>query len=90
MAAKTPAPRQPMHPRGYGIFGVAREIDGRYLFGTEEEILNRNATGYVTAPPDAAPSFVQIRPGPTDRNANEPRPEQRSGPSKFGSPRRYA
>lgn len=90
MAAKTPAPCDPKVPDGMGVFGARKQPDGKYLFGTEAEILNRNATGYNTSPSETPPSFAQIRPGPSSADANSPSPQARSGNSKFGNPRRYA
>ena len=89
-----PAPKakQPTVPEGLGVFGALRQPDERYLFGTDAEIRDRNATGYIlggTPPENAAPSFVQIRPGPTSKVLNEPPTESRKGDSKFGKPRRY-
>jgi hypothetical protein len=92
--ASTPAPRQPKAPNKYGAFSTMRSIPDRYLFGTEAEIADRIATGYVTNPSEAAPSFTQIRPGPTGKDANDP---NNSGMKSYtgaknydGNPRRYA
>ncbi len=91
MAAKTPAPRQPKAPGKYGAFSNARPIPDKYLFGTEAEIENRVATGYVTNPAGTPPSFVQIRPGPTGQDANDPSLKQYTGAKNYdGNPRRYA
>lgn len=91
MAAKTPAPRQPKAPSGYGVFGVAHAIDEKYLFGTDAEINDRVATGYKTSPSDAAPSFSQIRPGPQGGSVNDPSFREYTGAKNYdGNPRRYA
>jgi hypothetical protein len=92
MAAKTPAPRQPKAPGKYGEFSTANTVPDKYLFATDAEIENRIATGYETNPAAAAPSFKQIRPGPTGKSANEPTFKQYGGgPSNYdGNPRRYA
>jgi hypothetical protein len=92
MAAKTPAPRQPMAPPDYGIFGAANPVDEKYLFGTRAEIEGRIATGYATNPASTAPSFTQIATGTGGRNANEPSfDKEYSGVSNYdGNPRRYA
>jgi hypothetical protein len=91
MAAKTPAPRQPKKPDKYGAFSTMRAIPEKYLFGTDEEIGNRVATGYVTNPAGTPPSFAQIRPGPTGKDANTPELKQYTGAKNYdGNPRRYA
>src|SRR5215471_20432371 len=89
-----PAPKakDPTVPNGLGQYGFRKEPDSRYLFGTDEEIRNRNATGYTlggTPPENSAPSFKQIVAGPTSKDLNKPGPTSRQGNSKFGSPRRY-
>ena len=84
-----PKPARPVKETPLGVFGALRQPDARYLFGTEAEIVNRNAEGYNTKPEEAAPSFVQIRPGPTSKDLNTPSPESKQGNSKFGKPRRY-
>lgn len=91
MAAKTPAPRQPKKPDGYGAFGNAGSLNEKYLFGTDAEIANRVATGYVTNPAGVPPSFTQIRPGPTGKDANDPQFREYTGAKNYdGNPRRYA
>jgi len=76
-----------------GEFGGHSVIDPRYLFGEPEEIDNRVATGYKasggTNPAAAPPSFQQIRPGPSGKNANEPAPKNYVGNFKYGNGRRY-
>lgn len=89
------APKQPkpavQEPQG--AFGGHTPINPIYLFGEPEEIDNRVATGYKasggTNPAATPPSFKQIRPGPTGKSANEPRPAQYEGTLKFGRARRY-
>ena len=71
-------------------YGGLRSPDPKYLFGTEEEIFNREATGYKTPPGTVPPAFKQIVAGPTSKNLNQPGPVSRQGNSKFGSPRKYA
>jgi len=88
-----PSPRAPRVPKGLGQYGSLRQPDDIYLFGTDAEIDNRNATGYNvsgTPPENMPPSFEQIRPGPTGKNMNEPGAEGREGTLKFGSARKYA
>ena len=82
--------RQPKAPAKYGEFGTAHGISERYLFGTDAEIEDRIATGYETNPAGAAPKFVQIRPGPSGGNANEPSTKNYNGNFKYGNGRRYA
>lgn len=89
------APKQPkpavQEPQGE--FGGHSPINPRYLFGEPEEIDNRVATGYKasggTNPASASPRFVQIRPGPTGKSANEPKPTSYGGDLKYGRARRY-
>lgn len=90
MGLEPKSARKPKAPGKYGAFGTAGAPDDKYLFGTDAEIDNRVATGYVTNPAGAAPSFEQIRPGPTGKNANEPGPTNYSGNFKYGNGRRYA
>lgn len=91
MAAKTPAPRSPKKPPKYGAFGTFNAPDEKYLFGTDAEIENRVATGYVTNPAGTPPDFEQIRPGPTGKDANAPEFKQYTGAKNYdGNPRRYA
>lgn len=75
-----------------GAFGTTKLPPEYTLFGDPAEIDNRVATGYRltgTAPENAAPSFQQIRPGPTGKDANRPDPADMRGDTKFGSVRRY-
>lgn len=75
-----------------GAFGTTKVPPDYTLFGDPAEIDNRVATGYKvggTAPENAAPSFSQIRPGPTGKDANRPEPADFRGDTKFGSVRRY-
>lgn len=86
-------PQVPKVPFGLGQYGSRKEPDPRYLFGTDQEVMNRNATGYTlsgTPPENSAPSFKQIAAGPTSKDLNAPGPTSRQGNSKFGSPRKYA
>jgi hypothetical protein len=90
-----PAPKaqQPVVPQGLGVFGALRQPDDIYLFGTDAEIRNRNATGYNvsgTPPENVPPAFKQIQAGPTSKNLNAPGLVSRQGNTKFGSPRKYA
>ena len=90
-----PAPKAkvPTVPNGLGQYGARKDPNQIYLFGTDEEIRNRNATGYTlsgTPPENSAPAFKQIVAGPTSKDLNAPGPTSRQGNSKFGSPRKYA
>jgi len=88
---ETPSPSNPKRAE-LGIFGSTKEPPEYTLFGDYGEIENRVATGYRlngTPPENAAPSFQQIRPGPTARDANRPEPADFRGDTKFGSSRRY-
>ena len=92
LAPKRPKPTV-QEPQGE--FGGHTPVNPRYLFGEPEEIDNRVATGYKasggTNPAAAAPSFEQIRPGPTGKSANEPEFNKNYGTSNNydGNPRRY-
>jgi len=93
MGLEPKSARQPRVPNGLGQYGARKDPDQRYLFGTDDEIANRNATGYTlggTPPETAAPSFKQIQAGPTSKDLNSPGKTSRQGNSKFGNPRRYA
>lgn len=58
--------------------------DDKYLFGTETEILNRNATGYgADDPGNKPPHFVQIPGGNSGKNLNEPSLADHSGKMKW-------
>lgn len=75
-----------------GVFGSLKQPPAYTLFGEPEEIEDREATGYRlggTPPETAVPAFQQIRPGPTEKDANRPEPVDMRGDSKFGNPRRY-
>ena len=89
----SPKRPKPVVPEPQGEYGSFDGIDPIYLFGEPEEIDNRVATGYKassgTNPAQAPPSFVQIRPGPSGKNANEPSPKNYNGNFKFGNGRRY-
>jgi hypothetical protein len=92
MPATRPTPRQPKKLVPGGSFGNSKTLDDRYLFGTQSEINDREATGYNlggTPPETAVPSFQQIRPGPTGKDANDPSPVHYSGDNKYGNHRRY-
>lgn len=87
----TPTPENPAKTP-LGVFGTTKSPPDYTLFGSPEEIDDRVATGYRltgTPPENAAPSFQQIRPGPTDKDANRPSPTDYRGDTKFGSVRRY-
>ena len=93
MGLEPKSARTPRVPNGLGQYGARKDPDGRYLFGTDEEIANRNATGYTlngTPPESMPPSFKQIVAGPTSKDLNAPGVTSRQGNSKFGSPRKYA
>ena len=87
-------PQAPKVPYGLGQYGARKDPDKIYLFGTDEEVMNRNATGYNvsgTPPEERAPAFKQIVAGPTSKDLNKPGAiTSRQGNSKFGSPRKYA
>jgi hypothetical protein len=86
-----PSPENPA-PKSLGNFGSTKTPPDYTLFGDAEEIANRVATGYRlggTTPENAVPSFQQIRPGPTGKDANRPDPADFRGDSKFGHSRRY-
>jgi len=90
-----PAPKaqDPLVPFSYGQYGPRKDPDPIYLFGTDEEIKDREATGYRlhgTPPEVSPPAFKQIVAGPTSKDLNKPGPTSRQGNSKFGNPRRYA
>jgi hypothetical protein len=90
-----PAPKaqDPKVPFNLGQYGPLKSPDPRYLFGTEEEINDREATGYIlsgTPPETRPPAFSQIVAGPTSKDLNAPGPVSRQGNSKFGVPRKYA
>jgi hypothetical protein len=90
-----PAPKakQPTVPEGLGVFGSLRQPDDIYLFGTDGEIRNRNATGYNvsgTPPENRPPSFKQIRPAPTSKDLNKPTAVSYKGDQKYGGHRKYA
>lgn len=88
---ETPTPSNPKRAV-LGVFGSTKEPPGYTLFGDYDEIQNRVATGYRlngTPPENAVPSFQQIRPGPTSKDANRPEPADFRGDTKYGSPRRY-
>lgn len=86
-------PQSPKVPQGLGEYGALRSPDKIYLFGTDEEVMNRNATGYNvsgTPPENRAPAFKQIRPGPTAKDLNKPTAVSYKGDQKYGSHRKYA
>jgi len=90
-----PAPKakQPTVPKGLGVFGALNQPSDIYLFGTDGEILNRNATGYNlggTPPENAPPKFEQIRPGATGKSGNEPAWKAYTATTKYGNAKRYA
>ena len=90
---KPGVPQEPKVPNGLDAYGFRKTPDPRYLFGTDEEVRNRNATGYTLTgtPPEATPpAFKQIVAGPTSKDLNAPGPTSRQGNSKFGNARRYA
>src|SRR5215472_7609096 len=89
---KPPVVKHPTVPFGLGQYGAMKEKEERYLFGTDDEIRNRNATGYNfggTPPENSPPSFKQIVAGPTSKDLNKPGPTSKQGNSKFGTPRKY-
>lgn len=70
-------------PNPFGKAGQAKSPDPTYMFGTPEEIANRTDTGYDRKPQDHAPSFRQIGPDNTGKNANNAGRMLRSGNFKF-------
>src|SRR5262249_61351714 len=88
---KPPVVKHPTVPFGLGQYGAMKEKEERYLFGTDDEIRNRNATGYNfggTPPENAAPNFKQIVAGPTSKDLHKPGPTSRQGQRKVGTTRR--
>ena len=85
-----PAPPRTPPALARNAYGGLRVPDPKYLFGTQEEIDDREATGYVTSPAMVPPAFKQIVAGPTSKDLNSPGPVSRQGSSKFGTPRKYA
>jgi len=89
---KPPVVKGPTVPNGLGQYGALQKDPDIYLFGTDDEIRNRNATGYTlggTPPENSPPAFKQIVAGPTAKDLNKPGPTSRQGNSKFGTPRKY-
>lgn len=72
-------------PKDNGKLRSGKTPPAKYLFASDEEIANRNGTGYDRRPSAHAPSFKQIGPQMTGKDANDPTTDTASGNLKFGS-----
>lgn len=62
----------------------AKGMNRKYLFGTDEEIANRQDAGNNPVL-DSPPAFSQVRPGNTSADAAQPVARERSGNLKYSS-----